>query len=84
MIELKIQYPFIDENGNAHFDLIKTYSEDENGVFHNVKQIETGVEYGSAVDVVVVYVDEKGEKKYKPKFFSYVAVEIKVEEEKEE
>ena len=78
MIELKIQYPFIDDEGNAHFDLIKTYAEDEKGILYNIKQLETGVEYGSAVDVADSYYDDKGEIKYKPKFFSYIATENNV------
>ena len=41
------QYPFIDENGNERADLIKHYS-DQGFV---MRQIETGIEYGEAVDV---------------------------------
>lgn len=81
MIELKIQYPFIDDNGNVYLDLIKTYAEDENGILYNVKQLETGFEYSTAVDIADSYYDYKGEIKYKPKYFSYIATENKVAEE---
>lgn len=51
MIELKSQYPFIDENGNERSNLIKHYAEDENGNKYYIKQVETGFEYAEAVDV---------------------------------
>lgn len=41
------QYPFIDENGNERADLVKHYS--DKGLA--VRQVETGIEYGEAVDV---------------------------------
>ena len=41
------QYPYIDEEGNEHENLIKHYS-DENKM---ILQVETGVKYADAVDV---------------------------------
>lgn len=41
------QYPYIDESGAERPELIEHYS--DNGVF--IKQVETGIEYSSAVDV---------------------------------
>lgn len=42
----KPQYPYIDENGNEHYDQIRHYS--ENG--YKVLQYETGEKYDDAVD----------------------------------
>lgn len=52
MIQLKLQTPYIDERGNAKPNLEKHYAEDENGVKYYILQVETGVEYTEAVDVV--------------------------------
>ena len=52
MIELKLQKPYIDFNGNVRNDLEKHYAEDENGVQYKIKQNETGIIYGEAVDLV--------------------------------
>ena len=52
MIELKLQRPFKDENGKVYEHLEKHYAEDENGVKYKIKQIETGVIYDEAVDLV--------------------------------
>lgn len=41
------QYPFIDESGVEHDNLVKHYS-DENKL---ILQVETGVKYAEAVDV---------------------------------
>ena len=41
------QYPFIDEEGVEHDNLVKHYS-DENKL---ILQVETGVKYAEAVDV---------------------------------
>lgn len=51
MIELKQQYPFVDDEGTVREDLIKHYAEDENGKKYLILQKETGVKYGEAVDV---------------------------------
>ena len=51
MIEIKTQYPYIDENGEERANLIKHYAEDENGNKYYIKQVETDVEYNEAVDV---------------------------------
>lgn len=67
MVEIKRQYPFIDENGNARADLEKHYAENENGEMFYIKQIETGVIYAEAVDVY-------------PCKYSYVATEEKIDE----
>lgn len=42
------QYPFIDEQGQEHNDLIKHYSDDGKMII----QTETGIEYDEAIDVV--------------------------------
>lgn len=52
MIELKLQRPFIDDNGNIREKLERHYAEDENGVKYKVKQIETGRVYDEAVDLI--------------------------------
>ena len=52
MVELKVQRPYIDENGNVRNDLEKHYAEDENGVKYHIIQLETGAEYSEAVDKV--------------------------------
>lgn len=52
MIELKIQRPYIDENGVVRENLEKHYAEDENGNRYYITQVETGVEYAEAVDLV--------------------------------
>lgn len=41
------QYPFIDEEGVEHDNLVKHYS-DENKL---ILQVETGVKYAEAIDV---------------------------------
>ena len=51
MIQLKIQYPFIDRKGNANSNLIKHYAEDENGIQYYILQKETGIKYSTAIDV---------------------------------
>ena len=57
------QYPFIDENGNERADLIKHYS-DQGFV---MRQIETGIEYGEAVDVYPCrYTYEETDKQIEP------------------
>ena len=78
MIELKHQYPYVDEQGTEHHNLIKTYAEDEEGNKYHVKQSDTGYEYGEAIDVVGY--DEKNNKYY-PLYHSYVATEVPVEKE---
>lgn len=52
MIELKLQRPYIDFNGKVREKLERHYAEDENGVKYKIKQIETGVIYDEAVDLV--------------------------------
>lgn len=51
MVEIKIQYPYINENGVERVNLIKHYAEDESGVKYYIKQVETGLEYSEAIDV---------------------------------
>lgn len=69
MIELKVQYPYIDENGNET-KLIKHYAEDDTGVKYCIKQIETGKLYNEAIDVF-------------PCKYTYEVTEIKIEEFKQ-
>lgn len=51
MVELKLQNPYIDEQGNVRENLEKHYAEDENGVQYCIVQVETGAEYTDAIDV---------------------------------
>ena len=51
MVELKEQYPFVDDEGNIRKDLIKHWAEDEEGKKYLILQKETGIKYGEAVDV---------------------------------
>ena len=51
MIKLKLQSPYIDENGNVRKNLEKHYAEDENGKKYYIVQVETGAEYSEVVDV---------------------------------
>ena len=66
MAEIKVQYPFIDINGNKHVNLIKHYAEDKEGNKYYIKQIETGIEYSEAVDVY-------------PSRYKYIATDKKIE-----
>lgn len=50
MIELKTQYPLVLDN-IINLNLIKHYAEDENGDKYYIIQNETGLKYGSAVDI---------------------------------
>ena len=68
MVEIKIQHPYINENGVEKANLIKHYAEDENGVRYYIKQVETGVEYSEAIDVF-------------PCKYTYVATDKKIEEQ---
>ena len=47
--------------------LIRHYAEDEQGNKYYIKQVETGVEYGEAVDII-------------PCKYSYVATDKKIDE----
>ena len=71
MVELKLQKPFIDENGNVRNDLEKYYAEDENGIRYYILQVETGIEYVEAVDTV-------------PCKYTYIATDKSTEENIEE
>ena len=50
-MEIKKQYPFIDEFGIAHTNLIKHWVEDEKGNLGKLLQVETGKVYDIAIDV---------------------------------
>ena len=67
MIELKLQRPFIDDNGKVYDHLERHYAEDENGVRYKIKQIETGIIYDEAVDLY-------------PCKYTYVATDALIEE----
>lgn len=71
MVELKLQKPYVDANGNIRENLEKHYAEDENGVRYYFMQVETGVEYAEAVDTV-------------PCRYTYVATDKPIEENTEE
>lgn len=66
MIEIKTEYPYIDDNGEKNSNIIKTYAEDENSVRYKIKQIETGIIYDEAVDIY-------------PCRYTYVATDIIIE-----
>ena len=51
MIELKTEYPYIDEHGNKKTNLIKHFAEDEKGNKYYIFQKETGKFYLEAIDV---------------------------------
>jgi uncharacterized UPF0160 family protein len=51
MIGLKLQRPFIDNNGKVYEHLERHYAEDENGVKYKIRQVETGVIYDEAIDL---------------------------------
>lgn len=82
-IELKMVFPFVDDNGKVHNDLILTYAEDENGQKYLIKQNETGNEYGYAVDIAETYVENR-EIKARPKYYSYVLTDKLLEEKQTE
>ena len=67
-IQLKLQNPYIDANGNVRENLQIHYAEDEFGKRYYIKQVETGCEYEEAVDVV-------------PCRYTYVATNKKIEDE---
>ena len=64
-MEIKTQFPFIDENGVEHKNLIKHWVEDENGNLGKLLQVETGRIYEVAIDVYpcaynyVIYYEEQ-------------------------
>lgn len=51
-IQLKLQNPYTDANGNVRENLEMHYAEDEFGQRYYIKQVETSCEYEEAVDVV--------------------------------
>ena len=50
-MEIKTQYPYIDEFGVSHSNLIKRWVENENGELGKILQVETGNVYDIAIDV---------------------------------
>lgn len=72
MIKLKIQYPFIDDNGKEFPNLIKTFAiDEETNIKYNIHKIGTDEKYGEAIDIAESYLDFDGTTKYKPKYFEY-------------
>ena len=68
MIELKVQFPYIDNDGKQYDNLIKYWAEDtETGKPYYIEQIETNVLYDEAVDLY-------------PSAFTYRATDILIEE----
>ncbi|GEM_PF-2783813 len=67
MVEVKRQYPYIDENGNERADLEKHYAENELGEKFYIKQLPTEIIYSEAVDVY-------------PSRYTYEATEEKIEQ----
>ena len=64
---IRTQYPFVDESGTVHDNLIKTWTDDET---KTLLQVETGQTYDEAVDVY-------------PCRYTYQEVDKPVEEEPE-
>lgn len=81
MVELKYQYPYVDDQGKEHRNLIKIYAEDLEGNKYKVKQVNTGNEYEEAIDVVGY--NEK-HNKYYPLYYTYIATDISIEKDVEE
>lgn len=65
---IKTQYPFVDESGTVHNNLIKTWTDDET---KTLLQVETGQTYDEAVDAY-------------PCRYTYQEVDKPVEEESED
>lgn len=65
---IKTQYPFVDDFGVAHDDLIKTWTDDET---KTMLQVETGDMYEEAIDLY-------------PCRFTYQEIDKPVEETEEE
>ena len=68
MVELRTEYPFQMPNGALNEGLIKHWAEDGNGKRYLIKQIETEMEYGEAIDVF-------------PCPYTYIVTNIPIEEE---
>ena len=72
MKKIQTQHPYIDEQGNIHSNLIKTWAlDEETGEKYYIIQLETGTKYGEAIDVF-------------PLKYTYSVSEEKIEEEKQE
>lgn len=70
MIELIEQNPYVDKNDICIFNLVKHYAEDEYENRYYIRQVETGIEYSEAVDVL-------------PCRYTYVATDKMIEKENE-
>ena len=76
-----IQETYIDENGVRHENLIRTYSNAKKVI----KQLETGVEYNEAIDIVPVrYTYAETDKDVVVEVDPELELEQEVEEETEE
>lgn len=62
------QYPYVDDNGNTHHNLVKTWSDDET---KELLQVETGSRFSEAIDLY-------------PCVYTYKEVDKPLEEEDEE
>lgn len=51
MVNLYKQYPFVDENGNKNYNLVRFYAKDDKDNAYTIIQNETGEEYDEAIDV---------------------------------
>lgn len=83
-IKLMTVYPFVDDTGRIMNNLVLTYACDIEGNKYYVKQLETGIEYDSAIDVAEIYIDVDGYAKGKPKYYTYEATNKKIEQPEEE
>lgn len=51
MVEVKTQYPFVEDNGELRYDIERHWAEDtETGDKYTIIQDQTGYEYGEAID----------------------------------
>ena len=62
------QYPYIDDNGRTHHNLVKTWTDDET---KTLLQVETGATYDEAIDLY-------------PCVFTYQEIDKPLEEENQE
>lgn len=67
---IKVQYPYIDDNGNERPELIKHYTDDETKI---LLQVETGYLYDEAIDIYE-----------EPLKYTYEEIDRPVEEEETE
>lgn len=70
MINLMVEYPFVNLKGDLNDNLIKHYAKDDEGKLYYIKQVQTGVIFEQAVDIY-------------PCSYSYEATNIPITEEEQ-